>query len=868
MQVTKPQALGLSTRPVEFRKRFGLCISATLHLPFAQGERGTLWAEQSMWNFLSREMAAPLIDEGVAKLTPEFLVHGRAYTSLDRPNACAVRARFAGREKTLLVFGDRYWNGEQPSAPANFESMPLGWDKAYGGPDFAANPAGRGRTAVDGVLWLPNIEAPGERVRSPQQQPVPAGFGALEPQHPQRAGLRGTYDKNYLREHAPGFAPDADWRCFNLAPQDQWLDAALQGDETFAFDHMHPGKPHLQGQLPGVRARVFAGYRMPDGEEPKMREVPLRLTTVWFFPHAERCVAIFQGLAEVATDDGSDIASLLGAVERNAEPRPDAYYLDAMARRADPLLGAVYAMVDSDLLPAGIDTEDPDVEAAKKPFASEGLQANTQRVRAEIEVQLARERAVELGQDPDALGIRMPEPEPPPPSSGEALAVYLEAKLREQQAQQWKSVEDVVTLLEKALAAEDEHKIRLADLVHRGPPTYNAEAQLAAMQEQAAASSQPVDLGPVFPQLVRVEQVQRAGYLQSAHLQPPAFPMPAEQAGILRDELARAVQAGVRYFAGLDFTGADFSGLDLRGVNFEGAWLESANLEGANLSGANCARAVLAHARLGGMVAIGTRFAGANLGKATWAQSVCDEADFTGATLSHCDFTGTQMRRAVFTGAQLLETLWGAADWSGARLAGQVFYRLKMVGMRWPEADLSACTFIESDLSGVDLCGAHLEGVTFATCQLDAVSMAGAHCAGGVAVKGSSMRGANLGQADLRGFNFGASDLEGATLVRAQLDGAHLSEVRLQGADMRLASAKGALLRMADCRHAVLSGVNFSQAILHKADLRGADVRHSNLFGADLARVRLDGNTLLDGALLTRARTWPRLTPEQQAVTP
>ena len=73
---------------------------------------------------------------------------------------------------------------------------------------------------------------------------------------------------------------------------------------------------------------------------------------------------------------------------------------------------------------------------------------------------------------------------------------------------------------------------------------------------------------------------------------------------------------------------------------------------------------------------------------------------------------------------------------------------------------------------------------------------------------------------------------------------------------------------MADCRHAVLSGVNFSQAILHKADLRGADVRHSNLFGADLARVRLDGNTLLDGALLTRARTWPRLTPEQQAVTP
>ncbi|SFP86162.1 DUF2169 domain-containing protein, partial [Variovorax sp. 770b2] len=158
MQVIKPQALGLSTRPIEFRKRFGLSVSACLHLPFAQGERGSLWAEQSMWSFLAKEMATPLIDEGVAKLTPEFLVHGRAFAPPERPNDCAVRARFGTREKTLLVFGERHWDGARATTPVPFEQMPLDWSKAYGGPDFALNTAGRGRQKTDGTAWLPNTE--------------------------------------------------------------------------------------------------------------------------------------------------------------------------------------------------------------------------------------------------------------------------------------------------------------------------------------------------------------------------------------------------------------------------------------------------------------------------------------------------------------------------------------------------------------------------------------------------------------------------------------------------------------------------------------------------------------------------------------
>ena len=47
-----------------------------------------------------------------------------------------------------------------------------------------------------------------------------------------------------------------------------------------------------------------------------------RLDTVWLFPHRERGVLVFRGVVEVSEADASDVALLLGAVERMSEPRP------------------------------------------------------------------------------------------------------------------------------------------------------------------------------------------------------------------------------------------------------------------------------------------------------------------------------------------------------------------------------------------------------------------------------------------------------------------------------------------------------------------------------------------------------------------
>src|SRR5688572_18729046 len=118
MHLIKPQQLGLSFRPLEYKKRCGLSVSAYLYVPFAQAEHGILWNEPSMWDFLAQQMSPPLIDEGVAKTTAEFLIHGYAYPHGDRRNAVAVKARLGTVEKSVLVFGDRYWDGSTATAPA------------------------------------------------------------------------------------------------------------------------------------------------------------------------------------------------------------------------------------------------------------------------------------------------------------------------------------------------------------------------------------------------------------------------------------------------------------------------------------------------------------------------------------------------------------------------------------------------------------------------------------------------------------------------------------------------------------------------------------------------------------------------------
>ena len=865
MNVIKPLAMGLSFRPVEYRKRFGLCVSGYLHVPFAQSAGGTLWGEQSMWNFLAGEMQTPVIDEGVSKLTSEFLVHGYAYPAPGRNNAVAVRARLGSVEKTLLAFGDRYWDGNRATAPAPFQRIPLTWPNAYGGPDFADNPLGKGRSAVDGVRWLPNLELPGSRLTAPRESIAPAGFGPLDVTNPQRAELRGTYDDRWLKEHSPGYAPDLAWKHFNMAPRDQWFAEPLRGDESYALENLHPDRRLIEGTLPGLRVRTFVRRRaagLPEGS--KLREVSMRLSTVWLFPHAERMVLVFHGMAETVEDDAEDIDLLLGLVDRidPSASRPDSHFLDVLRKRSDPDDGIYEALNDADLLPPGLDTHDPSASEVDSAMKTEGLREDAAYRRADLDIRFAREAARRSGKDPDALNLRLP-PRETPPTPAE-LPERMRLARKQVEEQQWAMLETVVGQLEKVQALTRQGKIDPEKMIERGPPTFSAAPIVAQLEKVHAIAKKPFDRATTTAKLRQLENVKKLGYLQTAHLQEPARPLTGSVARDRRAEMEWMLSEGLKVWSGFDLTGVDLSGLDLREVDLSGAWLESANLENSNLSRATFQAAVLAHANLRGAIAVGTDFRAANLGAAMLEKSQLDRCDLSGAILMRAQLIDTELREARVASANLFESIWQRAECTRMEGAGLTFHALDLKESSFSQARLAGSVFIECDVSGVDFTGADLSGASFTGCNAQGTRFAGAKLAAATFVGATRLERANFGACDLRNANFGDSDATGARFVDASLDSANLCLANLSDCDLRCASAKGALFRKSVLRNANLAGADLKDAILQKADLRGANLQAAHLFGADLSRVRLDADVKLDGAILERARTYPRLTLTQQ----
>ena len=864
MNIVKPQSLGIMFRTMEYRKRFGLCVSGYLHVPFVQGDRPQVWGEQSMWDFVLNDMQPALIDEGISKLTSEFLVNGYAYSTAQRRNAVAVRARLGATEKTVLVFGDRYWDGNAPSEPAPFERMPLTWSNSYGGPDFPANVAGKGRQAQDGVRWLPNLELPGARIRSPDQAVVPAGFGAIDVMHPQRAALRGTHDQAWLEEHSMGFAPDLNWKFFNMAMADQWIESPLRGDETFSLENLHPTQPLIEGRLPGLKVRTFARYAFGEGENrrTKMREISMRLSTVWFFPHAERMVLVFHGLAESTQDDASDIDALVGAIETLSEEsrRSDAHYLSVLEKRAAPgPAAALQALNDSDLVSPQIDFDDPDTAARQAALKPEGLATDALHARAVADVAIARAEARARGKDPDELGLIPPKLEPAP--TPREMPAYIEKLAKQIEDERWAMLDEGLKPLETVLDLIQQKRIDPKQLVRRGPPPLQTPLQLEQLDREMNRVGKKYDRNAMAARLVQADLMAQRNYRESAHMQAPALALQGDAAAAARAEVEWLLGRGIRTLVGIDLTGADLSDMDLRRVDFSGAYLESANLSGSNLSYSKFHDSVLAHARLHRTVAIRSDFLGANLGGADFHQSVFDQSNLTKATLMRARFRNADFRGASLLHANLLETQWDGVDLTDAQLPELVFLNLLLKNVAFTGANLQSTQFIECELDRPDFTSAQLHSTGFVDSRAEGARFASARMEGTVFAGKSVFMRSDFTDAMMKGANLGSGRFDGSRFVRAVLDNANLLKAALPAADLRLASAKNAMFRKADLAGARLERSNLKDALLYGADLRGADLRQAQLFGTDLTRVHLDGTSRIDGAVLERARVYPRHRP-------
>jgi hypothetical protein len=164
--------------------------------------------------------------------------NGQATTQAD------VTVSVAERRKTIRVFGDRVWRDGTPTAPAPFQSMPLVWERAFGGVHktedkvFAEerNPIGcgfrgkRGPGELEGQP-VPNLEDPSAPLQSPGQAPPPACFAPVSPSWMPRRAFAGTYDANWQKNRAPYLPDDFDPRFFQCAAPELTFDRYLEGNE-------------------------------------------------------------------------------------------------------------------------------------------------------------------------------------------------------------------------------------------------------------------------------------------------------------------------------------------------------------------------------------------------------------------------------------------------------------------------------------------------------------------------------------------------------------------------------------------------------------------------------------------------------------
>ncbi|MCB9596892.1 MAG: DUF2169 domain-containing protein [Sandaracinaceae bacterium] len=731
-------------------------------------------------------------DYALNKPRGECFVVGHVRTLTERPEArTAASFRVGPIGKTFAVHGDRAWGGGAPTRPVPFTEMPLAWERAFGGPGFAANPMGRGIAPdAEGVTWLPNLELEGALVVSPNDRPTPAASGPIGYAWPARQALTGTYDAAWRQRRFPWLPDDFRFAWFNEAPADQQIEGYWPGGEDIELHHLHPRLPRLKTRLPKLRARAFV-ERAPVGEHAAtFEEVVLSPDTIVVDADAGVAHVVWRGLVELGHDrrapdgidrlfvihEAMDAAGAQAATVEACRARMHAK-LEADAAAREAMRGAPPPPVDAPIGP-------PDATLQEMPSPEAMAQAAR-----ELEIAKAQQRAAEA---PDPLeGLHKLE--------AELKAAGID--IRALSAEHEREAESLTTgTIELGPSLERLEKA-FQDMGAELPADFKARfEEMTAKVAAAAEEAPPPPPAPEIPAATRLRKEVLARYGKSLPLQ---------------GDLSGANLSGLDLH-GVVATGAILKGADFRGTNLSGAQLDSAVLTGADLLSANLSKASLAKADLTGAVLEAADLRHAQLVRATLARAELGEARLDGADLSHADLTGADLR-----GASLIEAVLDEALLNGAKLAGAKVLRTSLRQTRLYGIEAIEVVFERASLDGARFGrGASLARAVIRSCE----------------ASDSKWR-----EIDLSGVRFEKTRLDGADFTGAKMVGASLA-----GCYARHAILTGAQLSDAQLSEADLYEASFMQASLHRADLRGANLFRASFFEAFGDDVRLDG-AFLDG---------------------
>jgi len=227
----------------------------------------------------------------------DVIVHGVAHAPGGRP-ARQVEVGFGvgTLTKRLLVVGDRIFVDKllstKPSDPQPFVTMPITYERAYGGQLFDAetqalrsqvdvNPVGCGLRRKAGDR-CPNVE----HVPQGSVSGKAAGFGAIASNWQPRLASAGTYDAKWEQTRQPLVPEDFRDDYFQSAPPDQRVSGHLRGGEPVVLMNLAP-EPLMRFSLP--RVRLGFSTRIDGGSTPHRAN----LHTVILEPEARRLIMVW-----------------------------------------------------------------------------------------------------------------------------------------------------------------------------------------------------------------------------------------------------------------------------------------------------------------------------------------------------------------------------------------------------------------------------------------------------------------------------------------------------------------------------------------------------------------------------------------------
>ena len=216
-------------------------------------------------------------DMHIGKASTDIIMNGHACSPTEKEvRQMNVSISVGSVTKTVRIFGDRIWNNGNIGPIKPFKTMPLVYEKAFGGVHQKdghiiagedRNPVGCGffgkrKTSEFNGQSLPNLEDPAKLLQYTGDIVSPAGFGFISPNWHPRVSFAGTYNEVWQRKQAPYLPKDFDLRFFNMAHPDLIYPGYLLGGEPVKISGVR-AEGDLQFNLPTIAltADVFIKSR-------------------------------------------------------------------------------------------------------------------------------------------------------------------------------------------------------------------------------------------------------------------------------------------------------------------------------------------------------------------------------------------------------------------------------------------------------------------------------------------------------------------------------------------------------------------------------------------------------------------------------